>query len=124
MIYLAWSDRSSLDISPLFQITITGILVIIGLYAIYSVKRYFGMSRAAGADHFDLKYRSMSFVKQGIFRFTDNAMYLYAFLLFWAIALGSGSSAALVVAAYSHIYIWVHFYATEKPDIDYLYSSG
>jgi len=82
------------------------------------------MVRAAGADHFDERYRSMPFVKQGIFRFTDNAMYLYAFLLFWAIAVGFNSAAALVVAAFSHLYIWVLFYSTEKPDIDFIYGAS
>ena len=48
-------------------------------------------------------------------------MYWYAFLLFWAIAVGFKSSAALTVAAFSHLYIWVHFHATEKPDMNYLY---
>ena len=96
-------------------------LVLPGIYAMYSVKRYFGMARAAGADHFDVRYREMPLVKDGIFRFTSNGMYLYAFLLFWAIAVGLNSSAALAVAAFSHAYIWVHFYATEKPDMNFLY---
>ena len=87
----------------------------------YSVKRYFGLPRAAGADHFDAKYRNLPLVKKGIFRFTDNGMYLYAFLLFWAIAIGFDSIVALIVTAFSHVYIWVHFYATEKPDMEYLY---
>jgi len=88
----------------------------------YSVRRYFGMARAAGADHFFPQYREMALVKEGIFRFTENGMYIYAFLLFWAIAIGFDSSAALVVAAFSHAYIWVHFYATERPDMQYLYA--
>ena len=87
----------------------------------YSVSRYFGMMRAAGADHFDPRYRDLPLVKEGIFRFTNNGMYIYAFLLFWAIAVGFNSSAALAVAVFSHAYIWVHFFATEKPDMDYLY---
>ncbi|WP_298855301.1 methyltransferase [uncultured Ruegeria sp.] len=81
------------------------------------------MSRAAGGEHFDESYRGMPLVKDGIFRYTDNGMYVYAFLLFWAIAIGFDSAAALVVAAFSHAYIWVHYYATEKPDMDYLYGS-
>ena len=89
----------------------------------YSVQRYFGMVRASGADHFDARYRKMPFVKAGIFRFTNNGMYVYAFLLFWALAVGFNSAAALIVAAFSHAYIWVHFFATEKPDMDYLYAS-
>ena len=83
--------------------------------------RYFGLARAAGADHFDPSYRKMPFVTGGIFKYTSNGMYVYAFLLFWAIGIGCNSSAALVVAAFSHAYIWVHFYATEKPDMDHLY---
>ncbi|MCH2115792.1 MAG: hypothetical protein MK171_12890 [Pirellulales bacterium] len=59
-----------------------------GIYAAYSVQTYFGMIRAAGADHFDARYRQMPLVWEGIFRFTQNGMYVYAFLLFWAIAMG------------------------------------
>ena len=91
-------------------------------YAIYSVHKYFGLARAAGADHFDSRYRTMPLVKKGIFRFTENGMYIYAFLSFWAIAIGFNSSAALIVAAFSHAYIWVHYFATEKPDMDHLYA--
>ena len=87
------------------------------------MKRYFGMARAAGADHFDARYRDMPLVDKGIFRFTNNGMYAFAFLVFWAIAIGFGSLAALAIAAFSHAYIWVHFYATETPDMDFLYGS-
>ena len=120
---LAWADRGSLHLGAFPRISITGISTFLGIYAMYSVLRYFGLKRAAGADHFDPQYRDMPFVRQGIFRFTSNGMYLYAFLLFWAIAIGFNSSAALAVAAFSHAYIWVHFYSTEKPDMDFIYSS-
>ncbi len=119
---LAWLDRGSLGMGDLPRTVIASILIVVGLYAMYSVKRYFGLARAAGGDHFALHYRELPLVKEGIFRFTENGMYLYAFLLFWAIAFGFNSSAALAVAAFSHIYIWVHFYTTEKPDMDYLYA--
>ena len=120
---LAWLDRGSLNLPLVPQIILTAILCLIGIYAMYSVKRYFGMARAAGADHFDPRYRDIPLVKEGIFRFTSNGMYVYAFFLFWATAVGFNSSAALLVAAFSHAYIWLHFYATEKPDMDFLYSS-
>jgi len=121
---LAWADRGSLHLGAFQRFSITGIFAVLGIYAMYSVSRYFGLKRAAGADHFDQRYRDMPFVRQGIFRFTSNGMYLYAFLLFWAIAMGFNSSAALAVAAFSHAYIWVHFYSTEKPDMDFIYSSS
>ena len=120
---LAWLDRGSLKLDILPRTIVTALLVVIGGYAGYSVKRYFGMLRASGADHFDPRYRDLPLVKEGIFRFTNNGMYVYAFLLFWAIAVGWRSSAALIIAAFSHAYIWVHFYATEKPDMDFLYGS-
>lgn len=121
---LAWLDRGSLGLSILPQLVVTSILVLLGIYAMYSVSRYFGMARASGADHFDPRYRSQPLVKKGIFRFTNNGMYFYAFLLFWAIAVGCNSSSALAVAAFSHAYIWVHFLAVEKPDMRYLYASA
>ncbi|MGD2013076.1 MAG: methyltransferase, partial [Desulfobacterales bacterium] len=109
---LAWQDRGSLHLGAFLRISSTVIFSVLGIYAIYSVLRYFGLMRAAGADHFDPRYRDMPFVRQGIFRFTSNGMYLYAFLLFWAIAIVFNSSAAFAVAAFSHAYIWVHFYST------------
>jgi len=63
----------------------------------------------------------MPLVRKGIFRFTDNGMYLYAFLLFWSIAIYFSSTAALLVALFSHLYIWVHYYCTEQPDMEYIY---
>ena len=123
LLALAQMDRGSLKLPVFPQVLVTIVLALLGIYAMYSVIRYFGLVRAAGADHFDPKYRDMPFVKDGIFEFTSNGMYVYAFLLFWAIAIGLNSSAAVTVAAFSHAYIWVHFYATEKPDMDFLYSS-
>ncbi|MGK7912900.1 MAG: methyltransferase [Synechococcus sp.] len=121
---LAWIDRYSLSLAILPQAIATALLALLSIYTMYSVKKYFGFARAAGADRFDPKYRDMPLVTQGIFRFTNNGMYLYGFLLFWAIATGLNSSAAVTVAAFSHVYIWVHFYATEKPGMDFLYSSA
>ena len=122
--WLAVLDQNSLGLSSTIRVPLTLILLLLGLYAMYSVKKYFGMSRAAGGDHFDVRYRDMPLVKGGIFRYTENGMYVYAFLLFWAIAIGFNSAVALIVAAFSHAYIWVHYYATEKPDMDFLYGSA
>lgn len=118
---LAWADRGTLNLPAVPRALLTTVLLVVGIYAMYSVKRYFGLARAAGADHFDPMYRELPLVSQGIFRFTSNGMYLYAFFLFWAIPIGLNSIAALIVAAFSHAYIWVHYFATEKPDMDYLY---
>jgi hypothetical protein len=124
LLTLAWVTRGSLQLPIIPQVILTTLFTVPGVYAMYSVVRYFGLARAAGADHFDPRYRDMPLVRQGIFRFTSNGMYLYAFFLFWAIALAFNSIAATIVAAFSHAYIWVHYYATEKPDMDYLYRAS
>src|SRR5699024_1571993 len=95
LVALAWLDRGSLGLQILPRSLLTIILGLLGLYAAYSVKRYFGFARAAGADHFDSRYREMPIVKEGIFRFTNNGMYGYAFLLNWAIAFAFNSTTAL-----------------------------
>jgi hypothetical protein len=92
-------------------------------YTMYSVFNYFGIDRAYGIDHFDPSYRNKPFVKQGMFKYTDNAMYKFGFLILWAIALAFLSKAALLVAAFSHVYIWVHYYFTELPDTQHIYGS-
>jgi len=120
---LASIDQGSLDLPIVPRAIATAILSLIWVYAAYSIHRHFGFKRGAGADHFDPRYRAMPLVREGIFRFTSNGMYLYGFLIVWAIAIGFNSAAALIVAGFSHAYIWVHFHATEKPDMDYLYSS-
>jgi len=73
----------------------------------FSVMLYFGMSRAGGGDHFDQSYRELPLFKEGIFRYTDNGLYVLAFLLFWATTIDFNSIAALVVVAFNHVYIRV-----------------
>ena len=91
------------------------------LYLVYSVGRYFGFRRATGQDHFDEAYRAKPFVRKGIFRFTRNGMYTCGFLIFWIPGLWYSSNAALLVAAFNHAYIWVHYFATERPDMRQIY---
>ena len=123
VLVLAWMDSDSLGLPGLSTCIATTLLALPAVYTAYSLHRYFGFVRAAGADHFDPSYRTMPFVREGAFRFSGNAMYAFGFLLFWALAIGFDSMAALIVAAFSHAYIWVNYYATEKPDMEYLYSA-
>ena len=74
-----------------------------------------------GIDHFDPSFRTKPFVRQGIFRFTSNGMYVYGFFMLWVPGLWWASTAALAAAAFNHAYIWVHYCATELPDIRRIY---
>lgn len=121
ILLLGISNYETLKYPPLFMYAVAVLLLIPGIYTMYSVAHYFGMDRAYGIDHFDPAYRDKPFVKQGMFRYTDNAMYKFGFLILWSIALFTLSKAALLVAVFNHLYIWVHFYFTELPDIQRIY---
>jgi len=115
------SNHDTLTCSSALMYTVAVLLLIPGIYTMYSVVHYFGMDRAYGIDHFDPSYRDKPFVKQGMFKYTDNAMYKFGFLILWSIALFTLSKAALLAAVFNHLYIWVHFYFTELPDIRRIY---
>jgi len=121
---LAFANRDSLPVHPLLLKLAALVALVPALYLFYSVKRYFTFTRALGIDHFEPAWRSAPFVRQGIFRFTRNGMYVYGFLLFWAAALWFGSAAALAAALFNHLYIWVHYYATELPDMARIYGAA
>jgi hypothetical protein len=118
---LALANQDSLTLNPLWMKVAACVALLPGLYLFYSVKRYFTFRRAFGADHFDPAYRTMPFERRGIFRFSPNAMYVFGFLLLWVPGLWWNSSAALVVAMFNQVYIWVHYFATELPDIRRIY---
>lgn len=118
---LAAANRDTVPIDPTALRVLAVLVAVPAAYLFYSVARYFGFRRAMGIDHFDPAYRSMPFVRQGIFRYTTNGMYVFGFLLLWVPGLWWTSAAALAVALFNHLYIWVHYYATERPDIRRIY---
>ncbi len=119
---LAYANRGSFLAESLPMKAVAFVMLLPALYLFYSVKRYFSFRRALGADHFDPAVGNMPFVRKGIFRFTSNGMYVFGFFLLWVPALWWASSAALVVALFNHLYIWVHYFATERPDIRHIYN--
>jgi len=121
---LSLSNAGTLAIPFIVRFVIVLIMSIPMLYTFYSVLRYFGLSRAAGGDHFFQKYRDRPFVKQGIYKYTGNALYIFGFLMFWIPALLFGSVTALMIALFSHIFIWVHYYTIEKPDFKILFKNN
>jgi len=124
VVCLAVSNRETLDVAPAARQVVAILLLLPALYLFYSVRRYFGFRRAFGIDHFDESYRSEPAVRQGIFRFTSNGMYVYGFLILWSVAFWWGSAATLWVALWMHLYIWIHYYSTERPDMRRIYGSG
>ena len=62
-------------------------------------------------------------VNKGIFKYTSNAMYIYGLLALWIPGILLQSKAALLMAFFHHIYIWVHYYFTELPDMKMIYQN-
>ena len=123
-IILCFIDYGSLY-KPGWLAWILAIIIFIpGAYTMYSVKKYFGFLRAAGADHFDPKYRDMPFEKRGVFKWTPNAMYVFAIGIPFAFAIATGSQSMFIVAIYTYISIWLHYFCTEKEDFKVIYGNN
>jgi len=118
---VAVSNAGSFDASRALALSLAGVCTVLAAYVGYSVRRYFGFLRAFGIDHFDTRYRTIPLVRSGIFRWVSNPMYVFGLLLLWVPGLVAQSSAALGVALFSHAYIWVHYFFTERPDMREIY---
>jgi hypothetical protein len=119
---LAIANQGTADIPDWLGISLSIICMILLFYLGYSVLKYFGIKRAMGLDHFQPQvYKSLPMVKDGIFRWSSNSMYIFGFLLLWTPGLIFHSRTALLSALFSHLYIWVHYYFTEYPDMQFIY---
>ncbi len=123
-IVLCFVDYGSLYKPGILAWVISIIFFIPGIYTMYSVKKYFGFLRAAGADHFDPKYRDMPFEKRGIFKWSPNAMYVFAIGIPFAFAVATGSQSMFVIAIYTYISVWLHYFCTEKEDFKVIYENN
>jgi len=121
LLILAISNRGTLNIHPVIMKGVAILFLFPVGYLFYSVKKYFSFNRAAGLDHFDPKICDRPLICKGIFQYASNSMYLFGFLAYWIPALWFSSLAAVTVALFSHIYIWVHFVCTEEPDMKRIY---
>jgi len=123
-IVLCFVDYGSLYTPGWFAWSLAVIIFIPGAYTMYSVKKYFGFLRAAGADHFVTKYKDMPFERRGIFKWSPNAMYVFAIGIPFGFAVATGSQSMFIVAIYTYISIWLHYFCTEKEDFKVIYGNN
>jgi hypothetical protein len=123
IIILAYSDKNTLHINPVLTYAIAALITPLVIYLFYSVKKYFTIERAYGIDHFDKDYGE-PYVKKGIFKYTDNGMYVFGLMILYLPGLLFLSEAAILVALFNHAYIWVHYYFTERPDMLEIYGEA
>ncbi len=123
IIFLAISSKNTLQLNPVFAYVIAALITPFIIFLFYSVKKYFTIERAYGIDHFDKNYNE-PYVKNGIFKYTDNGMYIFGLMILYLPGLLFLSEAALLVALFNHIYIWVHYFFTERPDMVEIYGDA
>ena len=121
MIALAVANQGTLAVDPRLTKLLALAVAVPATYTFYSVGRYFTFRRALGIDHFDPAYRDAPLIRQGIFRFTRNGMYIFGMAAFWIPGLVWSSKAGLLSAAFTHAFIWVHYFCTELPDMRHIY---
>ena len=125
IICLAIANAWTFNIDPVLSYVLSAILLLPAIYLAYSIKTYFGIDRAFGIDHFEpTKLRDVPMVREGIFKYSDNAMYVFGFMALWVPGILFQSKAALLLALFNHLYIWVHFYCTELPDMKKIYGTN
>lgn len=121
LIIIAFLTQDSLSIlNPLKW----GVLILSSaliLWVLYSVLFYFGVNRLFGADHFFEKYQNESLEIRGAFKYIPNAMYLILLLIIYQPALYFESLLALITAFFQHLFVWAHYFFTEKPDLKHIY---
>ncbi|GGH40489.1 Phospholipid methyltransferase [Cribrihabitans marinus] len=118
-----WADTVPITPYRGAEIAVGVVLLGVAIWALHSTLVHFTIRRALGGDHFRDEIAAMPLVDKGAFRYTSNAMYGVAFLGLWGIALLFGSWNALIAALFQHVYIWVHMYCTERPDMDWIYGN-
>lgn len=123
IIFLAISSRDSLPLNPVLAYFLAAMITLPVIYLFYSAKKYFTAERAYGIDHFVKDYDE-PYVKKGIFKYTDNGMYVFGLMVLYLPGLLLLSEAALLVALFNHVYIWAHYYFTERPDMAAIYGSA
>lgn len=123
IIFLTISSKNTLQLNPVFAYVFAALITPLVIFLFYSVKKYFTIERAYGIDHFDKNYNE-PYVKKGIFKYTDNGMYVFGLMVLYLPGLLLLSEAALLVALFNHVYIWVHYYFTERPDMVVIYGNA
>lgn len=120
ILFLAFSNENTLPIHPALSYALATLITPLVIYLFYSVKKYFTFERAYGIDHFDENYKE-PFVIGGIFKYTNNGMYIFGLTVLYLPGLLLLSEAAILAALFNHIYIWLHYFFTERPDMLEIY---
>eukprot|EP01084_Bolivina_argentea_P246364 412313_1 len=123
VIIIAFSSPNTIYIPEYLRYALLIFCTVSGFCVVHSVVMYFGLSRATGFDHFYVKKaQKMPLVKEGIYKYVSNAQYKLGVLHFFVPGLYFQSKNSLLAALSHYVCVWMHYYCTEKPDMEYIYS--
>ena len=119
---LSLSNCNSIELSSLTKLILSSVLLTAAAYLWYSLIKYFGIDQAVGIDHFEPELaRKKGMVNKGIFKYINNSMYVVGLSILYLPAIVLESKSGLLLAFFNHLYIWVHYFLIEKPDIQKIY---
>ena len=119
---VATNDGGSLYTPGLAHLAIAGCAATVAVYALGSALLLLGPSRISGADHFLAPGCSPPpLCRRGAYAACDHPLFYLGLLLFWAIALASGSSLAFALACFLHCSALAFLFGTEIPDMTTIY---
>jgi hypothetical protein len=119
---VARADRGSWFAPSTTHLALAGVLGAVALGALGSALVLLGPSAISGADHFRTPgVPPPPLVRTGIYNVCDHPLFYLGMLLLWALALGSGSGLAFVLAGFMHASALAFLHGTEIPDILTIY---
>jgi protein-S-isoprenylcysteine O-methyltransferase Ste14 len=125
LVLLSFSNRGTSELPQISYWPIVLMFTFLALVTLDQVQRYFSLRRALGADHFwPEEYRRLGIERRGIFRHLDNPMYTFGALFLWLPGLILESQAGILAAALQHLYLWIHLYTVEIPDMRRIYGAS
>ena len=121
IVLVALANRETLFIPAAARWTTALILAIPFAWLVHSIIKYYGFKRMAGAEHFELSSRDTGWAGQGIFKYVPNAIYVFGPLAFYIPGFLLASPASLLLALFNHLYLWIHYFCTELPNLRRIY---
>ncbi len=118
----AISNQQSIPIPDWMAWTLSVLFGLLFVMTVITLVRHFSLTRILGGDHFYRDIREAGLVKSGLFQYIPHPMYSVGMLGMWIPGIIFRSQAALLLALFQHLYIWVHYYTLEQPDMEQLYT--
>jgi hypothetical protein len=99
----------------------TLILVIPASHTLYSLYKYLTLDRAFGLDHFNPEIGKQGLVRDGMYKYTSNAIYIFIGLTLFIPTLIFASYGAFISGIFNYLSLWLIYFTLELPDIKRIY---